>query len=44
MSQGLAGRVRLLTERYAQPLLKITKVVEALSEKVDCHLKRMGFA
>lgn len=44
VSQGLTGRVRLLTERYAAPLPKLVSDVEALSAKVDAHLKRMGFA
>lgn len=44
VSQGLTGRVKLLTERYAAPLPKLSADVEALSAKVDAHLKRMGFA
>ena len=44
VSQGLTGRVKLLTERYATPLAKLSADVDALSAKVDAHLKRMGFA
>lgn len=44
VSQGLTGRVKLLTERYAVPLPKLAADVETLSAKVDAHLKRMGFA
>ena len=43
LSQRLTGRVKLLTERYAEPLPKIGAEGEALSAKVDAHLKRMGF-
>jgi type I restriction enzyme M protein len=44
VSQNLTGRVKLLTERYATPLPKLAADAEALSVKVDGHLKRMGFA
>lgn len=44
VSQALAGRVKLLAERYDTPLPKLTAEVEALSAKVDAHLERMGFA
>mgnify|MGYP003642081749 CR=1 FL=1 len=44
ISQGLTGRVKLLTERYAVPLPKLMENVETLQTKVDAHLKRMGFA
>lgn len=44
ISQGLTGRVKLLTERYAVPLPKLTVEADALSGKVVAHLKRMGFA
>ncbi|ACB96244.1 type I restriction-modification system subunit M [Beijerinckia indica] len=44
MSQVLTGRVKLLTERYAVPLPELETEVEALSTKVNAHLKRMGFA
>ncbi len=44
ISQGLTGRVKLLTERYASPLPKLAADADDLSAKVDAHLKRMGFA
>lgn len=44
ISQALAGRVKQLAERYATPIPKLVAEVEALSAKVDEHLKRMGFA
>jgi type I restriction enzyme M protein len=43
VSQSLTGRVKLLAERYAVPMPKLAAEVEALSFKVDEHLKRMGF-
>ena len=43
-SQELAGRVKLLAERYAMPLPALEKEAQALGEKVAAHLKRMGFA
>ena len=44
VSQALAGRVKLLSERYGVPLPKLAKDVEALGARVAAHLKRMGFA
>ena len=44
VSQALAGRVRVLAERYATPLPKLAEDLEARSAKVVAHLKRMGFA
>jgi type I restriction enzyme M protein len=44
VSQALTGRVKLLTERYTTPLSKLAESVEALSAKVEAHLKWMGFA
>lgn len=46
VSQALAGRVKLLTERYAAPLLvlMLEDRAQALGAKVAEHLKRMGFA
>jgi type I restriction enzyme M protein len=44
VSQALAGRVKLLTERYAAPLLVLEDRAQALGAKVAEHLKRMGFA
>jgi type I restriction enzyme M protein len=44
VSQALAGRIRQLAERYATPVPQLVAEVEALSAKVDEHLRRMGFA
>ena len=41
---ALAGRVKLLAERYAVPLPKLAGDLDVLSAKVAAHLKRMGFA
>lgn len=43
VGQTLTGRVKLLTERYAVPLSELMAEVQALSAKVDDHLKQMGF-
>lgn len=43
LSQTLAGRVKELAERYAEPMPAITDEVEALKEKVKGHLAKMGF-
>jgi type I restriction enzyme M protein len=43
VSQALTSRIRQLAERYATPLPQLTVEVEALSTKVDAHLKKMGF-
>jgi type I restriction enzyme M protein len=43
LSQKLTGRVRELVERYAVPMPEIRDTVEAVSAKVDTHLKKMGF-
>jgi type I restriction enzyme M protein len=40
----LTGRVKELAERYEMPLPKMAEEVEVLSEKVNGHLQRMGFA
>ncbi len=42
VSQTLTSRIRLLADRYASPLPQIVDEVEALSAKVDEHLKKMG--
>jgi type I restriction enzyme M protein len=42
VSQTLTGRIRLLAERYATPLPKLTDEVAALASRVDEHLMRMG--
>ncbi len=44
VSQALAGRVKVLAERYATPLPKLAEDLDALSARVAAHLKRMGFA
>ena len=43
ISQGLASRVTTLAERYAEPLPVLVNTVESLTEKVEGHLRRMGF-
>jgi type I restriction enzyme M protein len=42
LTQGLAGRVKELEERYAHPLPELEQEVERLSAKVEAHLKQMG--
>ena len=42
--QRLAGRVRVLEERYTRPLPKLEEDVATFSAKVEGHLKRMGFS
>lgn len=42
VSHTLTNRIRILAERYTTPLPKILEEVEALSAKVDAHLKKMG--
>lgn len=42
VTQQLANRVKTLEERYAEPLPQLVQEVEALSSKVEEHLKRMG--
>ena len=42
VTQQLANRVKTLEERYAEPLPQLMQDVEALSSKVDDHLKKMG--
>lgn len=42
VSQSLTGRIHQLAERYATPLPKLIDEVEALSAKVEGHLKKMG--
>ena len=43
LSQTLAGRVKELAERYAEPMPEIVKDMESLKEKVEEHLAKMGF-
>ena len=42
VAQRLAGRVRELDERYAEPLPKLEQEVQDLRARVAEHLKRMG--
>jgi len=42
ITNQLAGRVRELEERYAEPLPDIEREVEALAAKVTGHLEKMG--
>ena len=44
LTQGLAGRVKELEERYARPLPELERDVESFGKKVEGHLKRMGVA
>lgn len=44
VSQALAGRVKLLAERYATPLPKLAEDLSDLSASVEAHLTRMGFS
>jgi type I restriction enzyme M protein len=43
ISQALTQRVKELAERYETPMPKLTETVAKLSEKVEAHLKKMGF-
>ena len=43
VSQTLTSRIRVLAERYAKRLPELKSDVEALSAKVEAHLKQMGF-
>jgi len=43
ISQKLAGRIKQLAERYEMPLPKLKDEIKKLSQKVDNHLKNMGF-
>ncbi len=42
VTQQLANRVKVLEERYAEPLPELTRNIEELSARVDGHLQRMG--
>lgn len=44
VSQALTRRVKELAERYETPLPKLTDSVATLEEKVNAHLKKMGFS
>ena len=43
LSHTLAGRVKELAERYAEPMAEVTSEVETLTKKVEGHLSKMGF-
>ena len=43
VSQALTGRIRQLAERYATPMPALGDEVDVLAERVDAHLKAMGF-
>ncbi len=43
VSQTLTGRIRMLAERYAEPLPQLAADVAALNAKVEEHLIKMGF-
>ena len=42
VARTVAGRVRVLEERYAEPLPDLAAEVESLSERVEEHLRKMG--
>ena len=42
VTQQLAGRVKELEERYTRPLPELEREVEAISARVEGHLKKMG--
>jgi type I restriction enzyme M protein len=44
LTRQLAGRIKELEERYAQPLPALEREAEALGTKVEGHLKKMGLA
>ena len=44
ISQALTGRVRVLAERYENPMPELVESVANLESKVEQHLKQMGFA
>ena len=43
ISQKLSNRIKELAERYENTLPELDVEVEALEQKVDDHLKKMGF-
>jgi len=43
VSQALTGRIRQLADRYATPLPALGEELEGLADRVDGHLKNMGF-
>ena len=42
VAQTVAGRVKALEERYAEPLPNLAAEVESLGERVEEHLRKMG--
>ncbi len=42
VGSSLAGRVKELEDRYAEPLASLERSVQELSKKVSAHLARMG--
>jgi type I restriction enzyme M protein len=42
VAQTVAGRVKALEERYAEPLPILTATVDSLTERVEGHLREMG--
>ncbi len=42
VARAVAGRARVLEERYAEPLPQLVAEVERLSERVEEHLRKMG--
>lgn len=44
VTRTLAGRVKALDERYAEPLPALTAEVESLTARVEAHLEEMGLA
>ena len=44
VTRTVAGRVKALDERYAEPLPALTAEVEYLTAKVEAHLTQMGLA
>ena len=42
VAQTVAGRVKVLEERYADPLPTLAAEVESLTERVEDHLREMG--
>ncbi len=42
VTQQLANRVKDLEERYAEPLPQLVEEAEALSSRVEAHLRKMG--
>ena len=43
ISQRLTQRIKKLAERYETPMPKQTIEVAALENKVNAHIKKMGF-